>query len=117
MNLIEAIVNPFIDAGKLTFRLWGEYILGNTKREFDFDELFKSIGMKNSEGKYPIEADEPYKGKDGYSEFYFKTPIGVTLSDMNKKKEAISEFLKVNEELVEIVRENEIIVIRVEVDK
>lgn len=100
-NLLKPLIDSLWSTGKLTYKLITK---SKNKTNDDFKILFKNIGLCNKSNEYPKLL---YYNEEKYFKTYlFQCPIGVTITDFNKKIEKLAHFLGVYEDSIRIERKN-----------
>lgn len=87
-NILEPLVNGVLNYCKWFYSVWFEY------DNFNFNEYFKKVQLKNKENIYPKQI-KSYEGNLG-KVYLFNIPIGMSLKDFKNYKEGIEAQLKEN---------------------
>lgn len=87
-NILEPLVDGVLNYCKWFYSVWFE------DDNFNFNEYFKKVQLKNKENIYPKQI-KSYEGNLG-KVYLFNIPIGMSLKDFKKYKEGIEAQLKEN---------------------
>lgn len=107
--MIDVFAGSLIDSFKLLYKTL--YKAFSNKDLYDWDLIYKEVGLCNKSKLYPILVDS--NQKDEVKTYLFSIPYGLSINDFRKHKDKISQFLKVSDNSLKIDLRNNLAIISV----
>lgn len=96
-NIVETVVNSAFEVGKLSLKAL--YKLLHIEPYYNLEDFFRKVGLKNKQEQYP-KLINIHESQKGYT-YLFSCPLGLSLDDFIKLKNAIEIQLKESIEIRE----------------
>ena len=108
VNLFSPLIDSLAEATKVTVKAIAKCLGVNY---YDFKGLFRNMKFKNEDEVYP----QLYKRDDNdyFDIFKFSVPMGMSISDFEKKSDAFAQFFKVGTNKLRFETEGGLAVIKV----